>query len=117
MTDEKPTLEKLSRQLTELQDDLRFLQIRSLAVPVVPARDAELRLALLRACNGFKRLGRGCVGLSALTFAAFLAALFNNKLTQLPAFIIVTAALFLAAVGYLFFMQADSLDLGGRNEP
>src|SRR6266446_2945145 len=107
MANEKATIEKLSQQLTELQEEIRFVQIRPFTTAPDTAHTIHLSLALRRARNAFKRLAQACVTLSTLTFAAFLGALFSNKLTQLPAFIILTGALFLALVGYVFFMQAD----------
>ena len=77
---------------------------------------AQLRLSLRRARNAFKRLGHGSVALSGFTFVAFLAALFDGKLSFLTGFVTVTAALFLGIVAYLFYMQADSVDLEGSDE-
>jgi len=75
-----------------------------------------MRSLLRRANKAFRRLGNGSWALAGLIFAAFIAAVFDGKLTVLPAFIIVTAAIFLALAGYIFHLQADMIDLGDADD-
>jgi len=117
MSDDKATLEKVSDQLNMLQLQVRNLQHLPRPSFFESTHTARMRLSLLRARNAFRRLGHGCVALSSFTFVAFLAALFDAKLSLLTGFITVTAGLFLGIVGYLFYMQADSIDLEGFDEP
>jgi hypothetical protein len=115
MPDEKHTLETVSKQLTELRTDFLLIQQRAAVAPEMSTHTAQLRRSLLRARNAFRRLGHGCVALSGFTFVAFLAALFDAKLSLLTGFVTITAALFLGMVGYIFYMQADTVDLGGND--
>jgi hypothetical protein len=108
-------LERLSNQLLTLQNQVSSLPDRSAHSQIASPETAALRRSLLRARNAFRRLGNGSFALSGFTFVAFLAALIDGKLTLVPAFIIVTAGLFLGLVGLLFHLQADSIDPGETN--
>lgn len=117
MADFRPTkldVERLSDRVTTIEHYLVSTAPNSPTPPASP-EIAVLRRSLLRARNAFRRIGNGSFALSGFAFVAFLAALIDGKLTLLPAFIIVTAALFLGVVGLLFHLQADSIDPGDIN--
>lgn len=109
--------ERLSQRLGTLEQSLTTISTKP--APSEPTSHPNLirmRLSLKRARNAFRRLGNGSFALSGLTLAAFLKVLFDGNLSLLPAFIIVTAALFFGLVGYLFHMQADGVDMGDTDD-
>lgn len=106
--------ERLSNRLTTIE---RYL-IDSDDDPAraALAETARLRVQLRRGRNSFRRLGNGLFALSGFILVAFLAAIFDNKLSLLVGFIVVTASFFLGLVGYLMHIQADGMDLGDSDD-
>jgi hypothetical protein len=115
-TESSLKLERLSKRLAALESNVSDLPDKPAPSQAMLIDVARIRSSLMRARNAFKRLGNGSLALSGFTLVAFLAALFDSKLSLLSGFITMTAALFLALVGYIFHMQADSIDLGDTND-
>jgi hypothetical protein len=109
-------VERLSSQIVSLQNQIARLPVRAINAEVVSPDTARMRVSLVRACKGFRRLGNGSFALGGFIWIAFLTALFAGQLTLLPALIGGAGGLFFALVGYVFHMQADNIDLGDSND-
>lgn len=109
-------VERLSSQIASLQTQIAHLPVKRITPEVLPPKIARMRVSLDRACKGFRRLGNGSFALAGFILVAFLTALFAGQLTLLPAFIGGTGALFLVLAGYVFHIQADSVDIRGFDD-